>query len=433
MKDPDFKVSRLPKIKDNTEDEERRSIAEKKWNKVLQEDLKMQKKASGIEYVNVKKCKKLKEASKVYLKKFASMTKDEKLNLLEIEKYDSDDDKSKLDNRNHFLLHLKDGDPVVIHKNWFDLDQSDLKNTDTRRIKRKTEKKCYNKPNIVHKLASDEIKAIRKACNVMNTLSQIQKIKRLPDDRKNVQYFETKFESSSIRTRVKYVGIDQNNISCLLEDQWLKDNFNTPSLQDFWLKLVDMKANQTIDVPTGSSDHSVLNIKIPKEDKGPPIKFIQIDGTDCMTYSLASAMSLMNLDYISKRLLDLNEKMSEKNQLCNMKHILEVMTNKVRPKGEKRTWMTVSKMKPRSTKSILHDRDLKNIYHCVLYNHHSIVICGRWIVDPIFPYCIKRCEKYLRMSAEMEIHEDTTLCISVAYRYRKIPFQRKNNYYAKNP
>ena len=96
------------------------------------------------------------------------------------------------------------------------------------------------------------------------------------------------------------------------------------------------------------------------------------------------------------------------------------MTNKVRSKGKRRTRMTVTKMKPKATFAILHDKDLKNIYHCVLYNHHAIVMYGKWIVDPLFPFCIKRSEKYLRMSAEMELHEDTDLCISLAYKYQKI-------------
>ena len=420
IKDPDLKVSRLAKIKENTPVEEKRSIVDKQWNQLVQQDYEIQKNASGIEYVDVKKCTNLNIVSQEYISKFNSMSKEEKINLLEIEHYDSDTDRSKLDNQDHFLLHLKKGNPVVIHKNWFEIEQDDLKNTDTRRIKVTTEKKCYKGPNKVHKLANDEKKAIKKAHNMMNTISQIQKIKRLPDDRKNVQYFETKFEKTIIRTSVKYIGIDQNNISCPLEDQWLKDNFNTPKLADFWDNLVNMKADQIIDVPTGSSDNSVLNIKIPDRDKGPPIKYIQIDGTDCLTCSLASGLNLIDADYISQRLLQFSKEVYQKKQHFNMKNILDVMTNKVRSKGKRRTRMTVTKMKPKSTFAILHDKDLKNIYHCVLYNHHAIVMYGKWIVDPLFPFCIKRSEKYLRMSAEMELHEDTDLCISLAYKYQKI-------------
>ena len=55
-----------------------------------------------------------------------------------------------------------------------------------------------------------------------------KKIKRLPDDCNNIQYFETKFENKINRTGVKYIGIDMNNQSSALEDSWLYDNFNKP-------------------------------------------------------------------------------------------------------------------------------------------------------------------------------------------------------------
>ena len=234
VKDPDLKVTRISKIKDNTPLDEERSKAEKKWNKLVQKDFSMQKKAYGIEYVNVEKCKNLHIVSKNYMSTFNSMTKEEKINLLEIEQYNSDVDGAKLKDQNHFLLHLRDGNPVVIHRNWFDIEQDDLMNTETRRINVKTEQKCYKQPNKIHNLSTDEKRSIKNACNVMERVSQIEIIKRLPDDRNNVQYYETKFGSSTIRTSIKYIGIDHNNITCPLEDQWLKDNFNTPKTTELF-------------------------------------------------------------------------------------------------------------------------------------------------------------------------------------------------------
>ena len=121
----------LPQIKENTELENRRSLAEKEWNKKVSEDYKTQKKSAGIEFVNVKKCKKLHPASKMYLTKFRQMTKAQKIVLFEINQYDSDINGSELKDENHFLLYLKDKSAVVVHRNWFDIDQDDLKNTDT--------------------------------------------------------------------------------------------------------------------------------------------------------------------------------------------------------------------------------------------------------------------------------------------------------------
>ena len=75
FRDPDIpKVKRgLPQIKENTELENHCSLAEKEWNKKVSEDYKIQKKSAGIEFVNVKKCKKLHPASKTYLTKFRQM------------------------------------------------------------------------------------------------------------------------------------------------------------------------------------------------------------------------------------------------------------------------------------------------------------------------------------------------------------------------
>ena len=421
VKDPDInRQAILPKIKENSPLDDTRSKADKKWNELVAKDYITQQKATGIEYVKVKDCQKLRTVSKKYIEQFKAMSRNEKINLLEIEDYDSDVDKSKLSNADHFLLHMDGAQPVVIHKNWFEIDQDDLKNTDTRRIKVSKEKKCYEQPNTIHKLASDEKRAIKKACNIMTEKSQIQIIKRLPDDRRNVQYFETKFEKSTIRSSVKYIGIDMNNISCPLEDQWLKDNFNNDKCQKFWNDLLNLKPNQTIEVPIGSSDVNILEIDIPSKDKGPPLNYIQIDGSDCLVYSLASAMNLVGVDFIAQRLVQVAKEMSQNNQMCKMNNILDIMTNKVRKRGERRTRLMVSKMKPNSTYSILHDRNSNSIYHCVLYNHHSVVIYNKWIIDPMFPFCIRRKEKYLRMSAELEPDEDTEISISIAYKYQKI-------------
>ena len=65
--------------------------------------MKFKKKSAGIEFVNVKKCKKLHTASKTYLTKFRQMTKAEKIVLFEINQYDSDINGSELKEENHFF------------------------------------------------------------------------------------------------------------------------------------------------------------------------------------------------------------------------------------------------------------------------------------------------------------------------------------------
>ena len=75
-------------------------------------------------------------------------------------------------------------------------------------------------------------------------------------------------------------------------------------------------------------------------------------------------------------------------------------------------------MKPKMSWEILEDMQFNVFYHCILFNHHSIVLFDKWIVDPIFPYCLTRNEKYLRMCSEMYENEHTVDCITVAYKYQ---------------
>ena len=252
----------------------------------------------------------------------------------------------------------------------------------------------------------------------MTTISQIQKIKRLPEDCNNIQYFETKFENKMIRTRVKYIGIDMNNRSSALEDSWLKDNFNKPDLEVFWNKLMNMKANEFIEVPIGSSENTVSSCFIPFQDRGVCLKYIQIDGDDCLTYSLASAFEIVGKTEISNMLIKLNQTFSSSRDQCRMSDILDLMTNKNRKKNQPRTRCDIKKMKPKMSWEILEDMQFNVFYHCILFNHHSIVLFDKWIVDPIFPYCLTRNEKYLRMCSEMYKNEHTVDCITVAYKYQ---------------
>ena len=102
------KFNRVSKIKNNTPLEERRSEAESRWNEMVNYDYHFQRKAKSTEYIiDVKNCSNLNEKSLAYLKEFCSMEKEEKIAMLEIENYDTDEDQDFLKNENHFLLHLQ--------------------------------------------------------------------------------------------------------------------------------------------------------------------------------------------------------------------------------------------------------------------------------------------------------------------------------------
>ena len=330
------KLKRVSKIKNNTPLEERRSEAELRWNEMVNYDYQFQRKAKGIEYVDVKNCSNLNEKSLAYLEEFRSMNKEEKIEMLEIDNYDSDEDRDLLKDENHFLLHSDDSNCEVIHKAWFKLDQDEWQNEDKRRIKKSTISKCYDKPNEIHPLEKKEIKWIKRACDIMTKTSQITKIKRLPDNYKDMTYYEIIFEGKVIRTKVKYVGIDTQNKSCPLEDQWLKDNFNKRIYGSMWQKIVDLKPNHNLKLNVGSSGNDPEKIKIPENEKGPSIKYQQKEGQMCLILSLLNVMHYLGKDIIVKKLLEKNNMIIKNSLDCSMNEILDLMTNKGLNKGEKR-------------------------------------------------------------------------------------------------
>ena len=77
-------------------------------------------------------------------------------------------------------------------------------------------------------------------------------------------------------------------------------------------------------------------------------------------------------------------------------------------------------MKVINTREILNDSDNKKIYHCLLENHHAVLMYRQWIFDPIFPFCLSRTEHYLRLCAEMEPEQQTSMTIYKAYYYTLI-------------
>ena len=145
-------------------------------------------------------------------------------------------------------MHTTDGLSVVVHENWFEIEQDEWQNTDKRRISEKTKTKCMKKPNKSYNLSTDEMQKIKRACKVITEHSQIHVIKRLPVDRKNGLFYETNYRNKLLRTSVKYIGIDMLNNTIPLEDQWLKINFEKHT--EFWDKILKLKENETVEVPT---------------------------------------------------------------------------------------------------------------------------------------------------------------------------------------
>ena len=411
-------TKRISKIKPNTPLEDSRAEAEAEWNEMVTYDYSFQKKANGLEYVDVKSNSSLSEKSLAYLEIFRSMSKEKKIEMLELEEYNSEEDRDMLKDENHFILHASDGSSEVIHKDWFKIDQDEWQNFDKRRIKEDTISKCYDHPNQIHKLDKHEIKWIRRAHDVMTKTSQIHKIKRLPDNYNDMIYYETEFDGKQIRTKVKYVGIDSQNKTCFLEDSWLKDNFDKPNDPRTWERIVNLKPNHVMDLKIGSSGNDPERLNIPMHHRGPLLKYTQGKEDTCLILSLANVMDYLRKEIIVENLLKLNKHVIQYSHDCRMKDIIDVMTNQKRKWGQKRiTKLIVRKVRNLKTMNLINDRYSEKVYHCVLENHHSIALYSDWIFDPVFPYCLRRNEKNIRICAETFDDQDTKICIYYAYEY----------------
>ena len=185
-----------------------------------------------------------------------------------------------------------------------------------------------------------------------------------------------------------------------LEDHWIKLNFEKHT--EFWNEIQNMEANDIIEVPTGSSNNDIENFKIPDEDKGPMIAYHQTVRDQCLIFSLASIFNHLNLNYISDHLIKFNNNCLTNRTLCKMEDVLDVMSNKHRSKGEKKIKLKICKVKFLENKNVLNDKYNNKIFHCILENHHAVVLYKQHIFDPIFKYALPRNSHYIKICAEME-------------------------------
>ena len=109
-----MKHSKFSEMNDNSKTDKNRLESEVEYDKMVQKDHEIQQKAVALEYINIKTCKKLYANSKAYLKELQSMSKKEKIDMWEIENYDSDTDQKIINDKNHFILHTSNELVAVI-------------------------------------------------------------------------------------------------------------------------------------------------------------------------------------------------------------------------------------------------------------------------------------------------------------------------------
>jgi len=66
---------------------------------------------------------------------------------------------------------------------------------------------------------------------------------------------------------------------------------------------------------------------------------------------------------------------------------------------------------------LINEREHYVLYHCVLINHHSVVLYQDWIFDPSVSNALPRDETHIRYSAESYSYEESQCIISLCYKY----------------
>ena len=68
--------------------------------------------------------------------------------------------------------------------------------------------------------------------------------------------------------------------------------------------------------------------------------------------------------------------------------------------------MKICKVKSLESTKLLDDKYNNKIFHCVLENHHAVVLYNKYRFDPIFKYALPRTSQYLKICAEMNENKE---------------------------
>ena len=377
------------------------------WLRQAKKDMKIQSKFHSIEYVKVSSRKDLPTASKKYLSAIKKMSKEEKVKMMEI-----DETKKDISLDDHFVMYYGDNNKsTVVHPNWF---TCQIEEVSAERVHKKTIQMCKKNPNVIQKLRKNELNIIKKSMDLdvdYHAIDCIDRIKSTGQDTL-VAYMDGSKEESII----KYRGYDRKSRTQYLTDAWLEFNFK--HLTDFWKQLKNLKVDETIKVPIGSSNNRNKWENITQNEKGPNMPFVQKNNQECLYYSLASVFHFMGYDGLAKLVMSVHELKNVSNGETNIKKLVEVLGNQ---KNQKYSLVKVAfiirRVKCPDSAKIIQESDESVVFHCILENYHSVCFLGNWIFDPIFPNAIKKTEENLRLCAESLVHETTNMALRIVYTY----------------
>lgn len=383
-------------------------ILEENWYKQAKKDIAIQPLLHSIEYIDVSSRSDFPAASVKYLEGFSKMDNNEKQKMFEKETVPN------YDNKNHFVMYYGENNKsIVVHENWF---QVNTENFQGRRVNEKTVKTCKRHPNTIQKLKKSEKKIIKKNTDLCVDYREIERIERIKSTGDEALVFTHPDHDPNNHSIIKYKGYDSKSRTQYLPDSWLHLNFSHSP--DIWRNIKNLNVGQQFVLPPGSSSNRNSWEKVNSQDRGPTIYYQQKNNSECLYYSLASAFHYMGHFGLVKMVLNEFELKKQSNQFPNIGNLVAILVNrKNQTFSNTKVKFMILKLSEPNAIQILDNKKKDILYHGVMRNNHSVAIYKSWIFDPIFPNAIRRCDHYLRFSAESLPYEDTKNIFLKVYSY----------------
>ena len=282
-------------------------------------------------------------------------------------------------------------------------------------MSKKTIDKCESHPNKVFKLSTEDRRLIKAHVTKILCAGEIQKVRLMEekDFKTELVWMNGKKHESKIR----FQGIDSNNVLHVLSDDWLKLNFETYTTFYEQIMSLETYTGKYYIVPVGKLKNEGSKWPLSKREKGPAIKYRQLEENSCLFCSVASAFSQIHQEAIAQKVMSVYDILSQKTEFQPYEHtIIELLRNKYKEKGETRLKINILKQHYTTVNDMLEDVS-HDILFIVLSNRHAVCLVGNYILDPTFEHCLPRSEKCIQVCAEITNFETSNTIIKKAYSF----------------
>ena len=310
----------------------------------------------------------------------------------------------------------------VIEEGYFENrnEYGKLPATQSRKITADTVQQCREKPNTRVPLKSADKRLIKAHVDRVMCAGDIQSMKLLPPKEHETEV--TMYEGKRYESPIRFSGLDSRNVRHLLSDDWLTINFKE-RVPAFFEKLMNLNAvNRTVYVPAGNRNAFVKKLPFKKQELGPNLAFPQTRSDSCLFCSVASAFYSLDEYLVTHKIMSEFNKLSSKEHFVpSHLHIIDILRNKYREKGEQKLKFNVLKGKYDDANGLIKDTS-QMVILVVLSNRHAVALAEKYIFDPEFKVALPRTIAALRFCAELEQGEPTRAAIRNIYTFN--PFKR---------